>query len=196
MSYMLPPLPAGFRTPALAFAAIALAAITAAALPAEVVEATSAGFSLRGTVTIQAPPADVYRKLVTPSEWWSSSHTFSGDAANLAMEARPGGCFCEKLPNGGGVHHMEVVYVNPAKTLVLHGALGPLQSIAAVGSMTFDLTPEGQGTKLAFKYIVAGYQPGGMVSWANPVDGVLAEQVGRLKSLLETGAPAPRKAEK
>jgi hypothetical protein len=38
--------------------------------------------------------------------------------------------------NQGGVRHMQVVYVDPGKTLRMIGGLGPLQSMAATGSMT------------------------------------------------------------
>ena len=38
---------------------------------------------------------------------------------------------------------MEVVNVDPGKTLVLSGALGPLQSMAATGSMTIQLSAAG-----------------------------------------------------
>ena len=51
------------------------------------------------------------------------------DAKNLSIDARPGGCFCEKLPNGGGVEHARVVYVAPREVLRLSGALGPLQGV-------------------------------------------------------------------
>jgi hypothetical protein len=59
------------------------------------------------------------------------SHTFSGNAHNLSIEEKAMGCFCEKLPDGGGVSHMEVVYFAPGKTLRLSGALGPLNTWAA-----------------------------------------------------------------
>lgn len=120
-------------------------------------------------------------------EWWDASHTFSGDAHNLTIEEKPGGCFCEKLPNGGGVRHMEVVNVTPGKTLVLRGALGPLQSVAATGAMSFQLSAEGPGTRLALTYAVTGYLPAGMNTWAAPVDSVLTEQMNRLKGLIEKG---------
>ncbi len=29
------------------------------------------------------------------------------------------GCFCERLPNQGGVRHMEVVYLDPGKVLAM-----------------------------------------------------------------------------
>ena len=94
---------------------------------ADVLDSAGNGFTVKVTVNIQAAPEEVYRKLMGVGEWWNPQHTFSGDAHNLSIEARAGGCFCEKLPNQGGVRHMEVVNVMPGKALVLSGALGPLQ---------------------------------------------------------------------
>ena len=87
---------------------------------------------------------------------------------------------------------MEVVYVAPGKRLVLTGGLGPLQSMAATGNMTFELTPDTAGTKLSLVYAVAGYLPGGMNSIASPVDSVISEQMSRLKNYIEKGDPQPK----
>ena len=153
-----------------------------------VVDASASGFTVRTTVAIKAAPAEVYRRLVRNiGDWWNPSHTFSGSAHNLSIEEKVGGCFCEKLPDGGGVRHMEVVYIAPGKTLRLSGGLGPMQSIAAAGSMTIQLSAAEGGTKLEVTYAVAGYLPAGMNTWAAPVDGVVEEQFTRLKNYIETG---------
>ena len=81
---------------------------------------------------------------------------------NLTIDEKPTGCFCEKLPNGGGVRHMEVARIAPGKALVLVGALGPLQSMATNGTMTIEFSPLNGGTKLDVTYAVAGYRPEGM----------------------------------
>lgn len=39
---------------------------------------------------LNAPPAVVYDWFVHVERWWSASHTYSGDAANLSLEARAG----------------------------------------------------------------------------------------------------------
>lgn len=116
---------------------------------------------------------------------------FSGSAKNLSIEEKPGGCLCEKLPNGGA-RHMEVMYIAPGKRLVLSGGLGPLQAIGATGAMSIDLAPAEGGTKLQVTYAVTGYLAAGMNTWAAPVDSVLAEQFTRLKNLVEQGDPAPK----
>lgn len=160
---------------------------------ADVADSAANGLTVKLAVTIQAPPQEVYRRLVhNVGDWWDSMHTFSGDAHNLSIDDKPMGCFCEKLPTGGGVRHMEVVNVDPGKTLVLSGGLGPLQSMAVTGSMTIQLAADGEGTKLAVVYAVTGYTPNGMSSLAPVVDSVLTQQFTRLKSLVETGKAAPK----
>jgi uncharacterized protein YndB with AHSA1/START domain len=162
---------------------------------AAVGDSSANGFTVKLALTIQAPPQEVYARLVHGiGDWWSSAHTFSSDAHNLSIDDKPMGCFCERLPSGGGVRHMEVINADPGKRLVLSGALGPLQSMAATGSLTIQLAPEGGGTKLAVTYAVSGYLPAGMNTWAATVDAVLTEQFTRLKSLVETGNPEKEKA--
>jgi hypothetical protein len=158
----------------------------------EVLDSAANGFTVKVTLSIQAAPDDVYRRIVGVGDWWSPVHTFSGDAHNLSIDAKAGGCFCEKLPNQGSVRHLEVVYAAPGKALVMSGALGPMQSIAATGSLKIQLTPAGGGTKLEVTYAVAGYLPAGMNTWAAPVDSVLTEQFTRLKNYVERGTPAPK----
>ena len=160
---------------------------------AEIIESGPGGFTVRTTLAIKAPPDDVYRKFVRDiGEWWNSAHTFSGDAHNLRFEDRPGGCLCEKLPNNGFTRHLEFVTLVPGKRVVLSGAMGPLQTLAAAGTLQFVFTPSGGGTKLDAIYAVTGYLQKGMDNWAIPVDLMLAEQVTRLKSYVETGSAASK----
>ena len=156
---------------------------------ADVADSSASGFTVKIAVTIQASPDEVYRRLLRVGEWWDSSHTFSGDSRNLSIEEKPMGCFCERLPGGGAARHMEVLRFAPGKVLVMSGGLGPLQSLAAVGSMTIQLAADGGATKLVVSYAVAGYMPGGMNALAAPVDGVLTQQFVRLKNYVEHGDP-------
>ena len=87
------------------------------------------GFTLKIDAHIAAPPDKVYAALIEPARWWSSDHTFSGDAKNLHLEAKAGGCWCETLPRGGSVLHLLVVYIDPGKAIRLRGALGPFQGL-------------------------------------------------------------------
>jgi hypothetical protein len=123
-------------------------------------------------------------------DWWNSAHTFSGDAKNLRIEDHPGGCLCEKLLNNGFVRHLEVVYLVPGKAITLNGGLGPMQSLAAAGSMVIKFAPAEGGTKFEMTYSVSGYLPKGMNTWAVPADMMTAEQFTRMKNYIETGNPA------
>ena len=167
-----------------------LFAILAAPLRGEVIEITAAGFLVRNTATLNAPPATVYAALTDGvGGWWDPAHTFSHNARNLSVDAKPGGCFCERLPDGGGVQHMSVVYASPGKLLRLTGAIGPLQEAALAGTMTWTLVQAGGGTTVELMYTVGGFRAGGFRDIATVVDGVLRGQLARLKALVETGRP-------
>ena len=75
------------------------------------VDLSSNGFLVRHELVIDAPAAKVYESLIARvGSWWNEQHTCSGDSRNLSIDPRPGGCFCERLTNGG-VEHMRVVYL-------------------------------------------------------------------------------------
>ena len=166
-------------------------ALTPFAVKADIVDSSAAGFTVRKTITIaKSSPMEVYRHLVDDvGKWWNSAHTYSRSAANLSIEDKAGGAFREKLADGGSVQHMTIVYAEPGKALRMTGGLGPLQGLAVNGSMTWSLSQTAGGTKLEVEYTVGGYRPGGMGSWAAPVDKVLSEQVTRLKHFIEYGKP-------
>lgn len=167
-------------------AASVLALLVGGAARAEVTDAQPSGFQVRHQVVIAAPAAAVWGVLVQPSKWWSSAHTWSGSAANLSLGAASGGCFCERLPNGGSVLHMTTVHAAPGQKLVLSGGLGPLQSSGATGAMTIALAEKDGATTVTVTYDVGGYFRGGLDKLAAPVDGVLGQQVQGLKSAVET----------
>lgn len=174
-------------------AILAILILAPAGARADVVDSASGGFTVKVALTIKAAPADVYKKLVHDvGEWWNSAHTFSGSARNLSIDDKPMGCFCEKFPNGGGVRHLEVVFAAPGKSLIMTGGLGPMQSIAATGSMKIQLAAVEGGTKFEMVYSVVGYLAAGMQIWAKPADGMLTEQFTRLQNYIEHGNPAPK----
>lgn len=173
--------------PALTMAAIAL--VAPAATHAAVVQVTPSGFAIRHEATVAATPAKIYEALVSVGSWWSSDHTYSGDAKNMTIDARAGGCFCERLKDGGGVEHARVVLAMPAQALRLSGALGPLQAHGTTGSLTWKLSAAANGTTLQLTYNVGGFIDGGFEKIASPVDSVLGEQFQRLKLFVETGKP-------
>ncbi|QGN54323.1 hypothetical protein [Novosphingobium sp. Gsoil 351] len=169
--------------------ALALAAQPAAA---EVVASSEAGFVTRATAEVPADPGATWQKLIAPQTWWNRAHTFSGDSANLYLDAQGGGCFCEKLPlkdgapgaRAGSVAHMRVVYAEPGKALRMVGSLGPLQSEALTGTLTITLKPGGTGTRIVMEYIVGGYMRYKTAEIAPAVDNVLAEQLASLAAAL------------
>lgn len=179
-----------FRAGGLALAAAVLACGAGGRAAADVVSVAGNGFEVRETVHVAATADKVYAALLIPAHWWSSDHTFSHSAANLALDARAGGCWCETLPNGGSVEHLRVLYVAPGKALRLSGALGPLQAMAVDGTMTWSLKSAADGTELSMTYAIGGYKKDGFDELSKVVDRVLGEQVERLKKLVE-GAPLP-----
>src|SRR5437868_499959 len=77
-------------------------------------QVASSGFLVRHDLEISASPPKVYEALIGQiGLWWNPQHTYSGDSKNLSIDARPGGCFCERLPHGGGVEHLRVIYLAP-----------------------------------------------------------------------------------
>jgi len=171
------------RTSAWPAAAFVIASLTAAPSFGEVVDSTIAGFTIRHVATVKGSAADAYKRLVAVGEWWNSEHTYSGDAKNLTMDARAGGCFCEKLPDQGSVMHGLVVLAQPGKTLRMSAGLGPIQELGASGALTwaFSAAPGG-GTTVEMTYAVSGYRPAGMNGLAAIVDTVMGEQLARFQA--------------
>jgi uncharacterized protein YndB with AHSA1/START domain len=157
---------------------------------ATVAEATPTGFQVQQKVEIAAPASKVWAALSKIGQWWDSQHTWSSDAKNLTLSLTPGGCFCEAFPHGGGARHMTVMLVSPSKTVVMEGALGPLIFSGATGHLVWNLSEAAGKTTLTQIYYVGGEYPGGLDKMAGAVDGVLSEQITRLKAYIETGKPA------
>ncbi len=151
---------------------------------------TPNGFLVKFDVSVNAPPAKVYQAMVGQiGSWWNPEHTYSHDAKNLSIDARPGGCFCENLPNRGGIEHLRVVYIAPPQVVRFSGALGPLQASGVAGSMTWKLTNESDSTRLELSYGVGGFIEGDFEKIAPAVEAMLREQMERLKQFAETGKP-------
>ncbi len=162
--------------------------MAASPVAAEVKSSSPAGFEVQSKVTVAASPARAYAALARIDDWWNPEHTYSGKAANLSLDPRAGGCFCEKLDGGGTIEHLRVVYAQPGQILRLQGGLGPLQAQAATGTLTWALKPVSNGVEIRQTYAVGGYIPGGADKLAPIVDKVLAEQLRRLQQKLD----APR----
>ena len=173
-------------------AALLLLIVFTIAGPGALAQPASSGFVTRHEVTIDAPAGRVYEILVRDvGLWWDPTHTYSGDSANLSIDPRAGGCFCEKLARSGSVEHMRVVYAAPGEVLRMSGALGPLQASGVTGSLTWKLTGIDGATKVELAYSVGGFLEQGFQKIEEAVRGVLGDQLRRLESFVETGRPAP-----
>jgi hypothetical protein len=160
---------------------VLVAAAFCPSIPAKVVSSGSGGFTVQEDVVYQGPEQAAWQRLIRPELWWSSEHTYTGDAVNLYLSLQPSGCWCETLPNGGFVQHMQVVYVAEPRSLRLFGGLGPLQKMGASGTLSFSLKPLPSGsTRIVAEYNVSGYAPSGFAKLAPAVDAVLLEQLKRL----------------
>ena len=95
---------------------VVLAAVLFHGAPAnaKVVDQSEAGFSVAHTAQVSATPADVWKMLRMPQNWWSKEHSWSGDGANFWLDSQAGGCFCEKLPDTGSgvgsVQHARILF--------------------------------------------------------------------------------------
>ena len=167
-------------------------AAMAAPAHSAVTASSEIGFAVENGVDIAADADSVYALLAAPDRWWNGEHSYSGNAANLSLEAKAGGCFCETLPNAdgqpGSIEHARVIYAAPGKQLRLSGALGPLQAEAVTGTLNFDIRAAAQrGVRVTMTYVVGGYIRKGASGIAPVVDKVLAEQLDRLKRAAESG---------
>lgn len=164
------------------------AILAACATPAfaDIVEATDTGFVSTHEIEFTAPPARVFHALMSEvASWWDPAHTYSGDAANVSFTTT---ALHEKLADAGFVRHMAIDMARPPTTLRLRGGMGPLQPLAVAASMTFNLEPTPNGTRLHYRYVVNGP---GLHDWAEPVDRVMGGQLQRLRRFVETGEPVP-----
>ena len=161
--------------------AVAALALVPEIAQAEVISSSANGFHLQRSVQLVIPQQRAYDAFGQIGGWWDAEHTYSGDAANLRLALSPGGCFCERLPAGGGVEHMRVTYLDPGKRVVMTGSLGPLLYLATTGVMDIKFERIAGGSRVTLDYRVAGFAAGGAQGIAPAVDGVLADQLSRYR---------------
>lgn len=151
---------------------------------AEVEHVSPHGFVSTHELALDATPAESYRAFVQDvAQWWDATHSYSGEASAFSIDDQAGGCFCETTGDIR-VQHMRVVNVHKGRSITMLGGLGPLQSMAVHGSMSFVFLPGDTGTTLQYQYSVGGYLPGGLESLAGPVDQVQLSQLKRLQAYL------------
>ena len=156
---------------------------------AEVAQADATSFLVTHRIVVAANGAESFKAITHPERWWNPEHTWSGNANNLRLDPRAGGCWCERW-SGGQVEHGRVLFIKTDSLLRVSAALGPLQAMAVNAVLDFQLTPGKDGTQIELSYRVSGPASAKLDEIAPGVDKVLGEQVARLKSLLEPKAPA------
>jgi len=169
--------------------AAALLALHPGAPHAETSDVSASGFTATHAFAVDGDPQQVWRAFTQPAAWWSSQHTWSGQASNLSVDLQAGGCWCERWADGASVMHGRVLMVQPGSLLRLQAWLGPLQELPVEGVLTFATARRDGVTRMRVSYRVAGAPSAALDKLASPVDAVLGEQARRLKSYIETGKP-------
>ena len=159
----------------------AMLAVASTAAQGEVISSAPTGFHIRQSVQLVVPQERAFQAFERIGSWWSDDHTYSGSASNMRLSAAPGGCFCERLPGGGGVEHMRVAYVAPGERIVLTGSLGPLLYEATSGAMDVKFERIAGGSRVTMDYKVAGFAAANAQELAPLVDQVLAAQMKRFR---------------
>lgn len=131
------------------------------------------------SVEVHADAKATFRAIGEIGHWWSGEHTYSGDAKNLTLDVKAGGCLCEQWGDAGVVHGT-VLFSKPSETLRLSAPLGPLQAMGVNAILTFSLTSAGQGTKVDVTLLVNGSSASALDKLAPVIDGVIGAQVARL----------------
>lgn len=169
----------------------ALAAMILATAPAhaKVVSQSATGFVLSFEGEVAADPKAAFDAFVRIGQWWDSAHTYSGDAKNLSIDLKPGGCWCETLPDGGFVAHKTVAQSMPGKSLMLKGGLGPLAFLGVEGTMVLSFKAQGKGTLVKMNYAIGGHDPKDFKELPKAVDGVLGDAFKRYTNFASTGKP-------
>jgi hypothetical protein len=187
--------PRGVKNRFMKISFLAAPLLVALASPAfaEVKASSDDGFNVVHLSVVEAKPAEIWKRLIAPKDWWNKAHSWSGSSEGFYIDAQANGCFCElfqekgddgRLKTVGSVEHMRVIFAQPQKVLRMQGALGPLQSEAVTGTLTVAMEPSNDGatTKISFSYVVGGYMRYKVAEIAPAVDKVLGEQFRNLLS--------------
>ena len=173
-------------------ASLILLILTAGPAPAEVVDSAPGGFTITNRVTVGSKPAKAFNAIMKIGNWWSSEHTYFGQARNMRLDNNVGGCFCE-VKGKQQVLHGTVVYIDPGKAIRIRASLGPLQERGVAGALTFHVKAVEKGAEIEMTYGAGGYYPGGLDKVAPIVDSVLSLTANRLARYVDTGNPEDAK---
>jgi hypothetical protein len=152
----------------------------AGTLQAEVKQTSANGFQVEHIREVDSGTDETFRKFVEDfGQWYDVNHSYSLRRENLSIDLETH-CMLEKLPGGGFVRHLDVVFYQPGKLLRFSGGLGPLQGLGVSGALTFAFQPvEGSlgKTQVRLTYIVSGAEFLQLDKLATPVDSVLGMQL-------------------
>jgi hypothetical protein len=174
-----------------ALLAAGLVTITVPGL-AEVKDASPTGFTTENSTVVMTDAANAWQALVGGIDtWWPKDHRWWGKSGILSIDARAGGCFCEKSGERQA-QHLQVVFVDPGKLLRLSGGLGPLQGMGLFGLLEWRLAPVDGGTRITYWYRAGGYTPDDLRALAGVVDQVQAQQLAGLARYITEHSTKPK----
>lgn len=163
----------------------------AAAVPAsaEVVQTSASGFQLRSVAVLEEAEAhEAWSALSRWGEWWSSAHTYSGDAAHLTLAMQAGGCLCEVWP-GGQIEHARVLLAWPEQGLLrMNAPFGPLQAQPVTAILTYSIRTRDEGGVEVIQTLAVGGGDETTAAMAEGVDFVMSQGLTRYERFVETGA--------
>ncbi|WP_242107929.1 SRPBCC family protein [Luteimonas aquatica] len=175
---------------------LALAALLpfCASSAAAVLDATASGFTIENSRDVPVDAEAAWKALVGDVDrWWPKDHTWWGAQSTLSIDARAGGCFCERVREAGAgpareALHMTVTFVEAGKLMRMVGGLGPLQGMGLHGAMEWRIAAAGEGrSKITLWYRAGGYAPDDLGKLAPVVDQVQGVQLGALADYLAAG---------
>ena len=156
---------------------------------AEVVQTSASGFQLRSVAVLEEAQAhEAWTGLSRWGEWWSSDHTYSGDAAHLTLSMEAGGCLCEVWP-GGRIEHGRVLLSWPAQGMLrLNAPFGPLQAQPITAILTYTIRARDEGGVEVIQTLVVGGGDETTAALAEGVDFVMSQGLARYERFVETGS--------
>jgi uncharacterized protein YndB with AHSA1/START domain len=154
---------------------------------AKVLDSSPAGFTVENSVIVPVDAKAAWKALVHDVDrWWPKDHSWFGKDGRFSIDARAGGCFCEKA-GARQAQHMTLSFVDPGTTLRMTGGLGPLQGLGLDGVMDWTFAPAEGGTRITLRYVAGGYTTTDLVKFAAVVDHVQGLQLGGLADFLSKG---------
>ncbi|WP_332657876.1 hypothetical protein [Brevundimonas sp.] len=165
----------------------AVLALCATPASAEVVARTADSFTLRYAEAADIEPDEIPGALRGLSRWWEPAHTYTGSAANLSLDLTPGGCWCEKFPDGTDFDHARTVSAGPDR-FVFEAPFGPLRGKTTSARLTVSWQATNDVWTPIWTMAVEGPGIGAM---ADTVDSVMSNAYQRWLYFLENAASPP-----